>query len=238
MVVDHDLALGVVVHGVDGEVAADRVFFLRAPDVVAQDAAGGVHRVFHVGQLALAGAFVARDLLGGGVVHVGAEGGDFDDFVFAAPAIDHVDDTKTPPDDESAAKQAFDLLGRGVGGHVEVFGPQADQQVAHRTADDVGLKTGLLQGADHVEGALVDQVGVDAVLGDGDFDAFAKLGRFGGRLFAEYFVDEGLDHGCSVNRSSMRQPRWVAMARSGASGLVATGCCTFSSRARSLMESE
>ena len=39
VVIDHNLRLGVVVHGVDGEVAPHRVLFHRAPDVVAQHAA-------------------------------------------------------------------------------------------------------------------------------------------------------------------------------------------------------
>ena len=88
---------------------------------------------------------VAGHLLGGGAVHVGAEGRDLDHLVLAAAAVHHVHDAKAPADDEGAAEQALDLLGRGVGGDVEVLGPQADQQVAHRAADDVGLVAGLLQ---------------------------------------------------------------------------------------------
>ncbi len=67
----------------------------------------------------LAGAFVAADLLGLAVVQKGAEGGDLDHLVLAPTAIDHVHDAKALADDEGAAKQALDLFGRGVGGHVE-----------------------------------------------------------------------------------------------------------------------
>ena len=55
---------------------------------------------------------------------------------------------------------------------------------------------------------------------------------------AQQSVDEFLDHeAVSENRSSMRQPRWAAIARRLASGLVATGSRTHSISARSLMES-
>jgi hypothetical protein len=55
VVVHHHARLRVVVHGVDGEVAPRGVLVLRAPDVVAQHPAAGVHRVLHAGQLALGG---------------------------------------------------------------------------------------------------------------------------------------------------------------------------------------
>ena len=51
---------------------------------------------------------------------------------------------------------------------------------------------------------------------------------------AQQLVDEFLDHS---NRFNMRQPRSWAMAWSRASGLVATGSCTFSSSGMSFMES-
>ena len=176
VVIDHDLRGRVVVHGVDGEVAANGVFFLRAPDVVAQHAAGRIDGVFHAGQFAFAGFLVARHLFGRSVVQVGAEGGDFNHLVLAPTAIDHVHDAKAPPDDESAAKQAFDLFGRGVGGHVKVFGAQTEQQVAHGAAHDIGDKTGFLQGAHHVDGAVIDQAHVDAMAANRHFDPLAKIG--------------------------------------------------------------
>ena len=68
VVVHHQFGLGVVVHGVDGEVTSNRVFFLWAPNVVAQDAPGGIHRVLHSSELALTGFFIAAHLLSSGVV--------------------------------------------------------------------------------------------------------------------------------------------------------------------------
>ena len=88
--------------------------------------------MFHAGQLAAAGFLIARHLFGRGVVQVGAECRDFNHFMLTPAAIDHVHDAKAPANDEGATKQALDLLGRGVGGHVKVLRAQADQQVAHR----------------------------------------------------------------------------------------------------------
>ena len=233
VVVHHDLALRVVVHGVDAEVAPGGVFVLRPPHVVAQHAAGGIHGVFHARKLAFGGALVAADVLGVGAVQVGAEGGDFDHFVLAPAPEDHVHDAKAPPDDEGAPEQRLDLLGRGVGGHVKVFGAQAQQQVAHGAADDVGLVPRVFERADHADGAAIDQRQVNAVRGRADFHALAKAAFAAAREFVEQFAN----HGCAPNSSSTGQPRSSAMGRRRASGLAATGRCTFSSRGKSLMES-
>ena len=122
MVVHHDLCLGVVVHGVDGEVAPHRVFFLRAPHIVAQHTACAVHRMLHTCQLALAGFLITRHLLGGGVVQISTKGGDLYHLMLAPAPIHHMHDAKASANDEGSAKQAFHLLGRGVGGHIKVFG--------------------------------------------------------------------------------------------------------------------
>jgi hypothetical protein len=57
-----------------------------------------------------------------------------------------VHDLEAAADDEGAPEQALDLLRRGVGGDVEVLRLHAQQQVAHRAADDKGLEAGFLQG--------------------------------------------------------------------------------------------
>ena len=64
MVVDHFSRFGVVIHGVDGEVATRGILVLRAPDVVAQNAATGVDGVLHAGEFLLAAALVASHLRG------------------------------------------------------------------------------------------------------------------------------------------------------------------------------
>ena len=189
VVVDDDLRFGVVIHGVDGEIAAHGVFFHRAPDVVAQDATSRVNRVFHASQLGFAGFFIAFDLLRRSVVQVGAEGGNLDHLMFAAPAVDDVDDAKATADDKSTAEQLLDLLGRGVGGDVKVLGAQPDQQVAHRTAHDVGLKTRVFQGTNHIHGLVIDQTDVNPVDSDAYVFAFAEfrtLGTFGSGTFGNF----------------------------------------------------
>ena len=239
VVIDHDLRARVVVHGVDGEVTPRRVLVLRPPDVVAQHAPAGVHGVRHARQGGFAGALVAADLLGIGAIQVGAEGGDFNHLMLAPAPMHHVNDAKAPPNDEGAAKEVFHLFGRGVGGHVKVFGAQAQQQIAHRTAHDVGGVARVLQRADNVKRAPIHQRGVNAVHAGGHFHTFAKtrFARAHAVGFAQQFVDEFFDHGWAENRSRMRQPRCAARARRRSSGLVATGVSTFSSKGMSLVES-
>ena len=236
VVVNHIAGQGVVVHGVDGEVAPRRVFFLRTPHVVAQHTAAGIHRMGHIGEGFFAGTFITADLLGVVAVKVSAEGGDLDHLVFTASAIHHMDDAKTPPDDEGAAKTGFHLFRRGVGGDVKVFGLQAHQQVPHRTAHDIGFIATLLQGAHHVHGAFVDQGMVNAMVLFADDTPLAKLGgRFGAGL-AHQTVDDFADHEVS-KRSRIRHPRsWAICLRAGPP-LVTTGTSTFSSKGKSFIES-
>ena len=179
VVVHHHLTLRVVIHGVDGEVASHSVLVLRAPHVVAQHPAAGVHRMLHTGQLRFAGALVTGHLFGGSVVQVSTECRHLNHLVFTPAAIDHVHDAKTSANNEGAPEQAFDLLWGGVGGHVKVFGAQAQQQVAHRATHYKSLKPALLEGAHHVHGALVYQLYINAVVTEGQFAAFAKIGRAG-----------------------------------------------------------
>ena len=240
VVVDHDLAQGVVVHRVDGEVAPLGILDLRPPDVVAQDAALGVDDVALAGELAPRCLLVAADELGRGGVGTGAEGRDLDHFrqaPFLAAAAEHdVDDAKAPADDEGAAEQSLHLLRRGVGRDVEVLRAQAHEQVAHRAADDVGLVAALGQGRDDLDRALVDERRVDAVLLLRHLDPLAAARRrLAGAGLAEQPVDELLDH-CSKSLT-MRQPRSRATASSSGDGLTATGSVARSSRGRSLGES-
>ena len=140
-VVPHREVLDGVVQRVGGEVAADRVVLDGAVDVVAQQAAVLV-------QLAVAAAVVA----------VGAEGGDLDDLA----AEDHVRQPEAAADQAAVAELLLDLLGRGVGGHVEVLRVMADQQVAHGAADQIGRKTRITQAIKHAQ-----SVGADVPARDG-----------------------------------------------------------------------
>ena len=174
VVIHHRLRARVVVHGIDGEVATCRIFVLRTPHVVAQHTATGIDCVRHARQRLLAGALVARHLLGRACIEIGAEGGDLDHLVLATATKHHVHDAETSADDEGSSKQRLDLLGGGIGGHVKVFGTQAQQQVSHRPAHDVGLEALVLQGMHHAQGALVHQPGIDAVFAGGDHATLAQ----------------------------------------------------------------
>jgi hypothetical protein len=90
-----------------------------------------------------------------------AEGGHFQQVL----AEHHVHDLEALADDEGAPEQALDLLRRGVGGDVEVLRLHAQQQVAHRAADDKRLEAGFLQGAGDAHRVRGQQLRVDLVLG-------------------------------------------------------------------------
>lgn len=153
VVVDDFLGVRIVVERVHGEVAARRVLGLRAEHVVAQDAA------------VLVGFLVFR----GGR----AEGGGLDDLL----AEHHVHQLEAAADDAGAAEQRADLLGRGVGGHVEVLGFQPDDQVAHGAADDIRVIAVLAQHLADLDGMARDVAAVDAVLVAGDAQRSAISGR-------------------------------------------------------------
>ncbi len=136
VVVDHQLALRVVVHRVDGEVAARGVLDLRAPDVVAQHAAGRVDDATCPASApwtpSRCPAPVRRRLR----LEQRPEGRDLDHLVLAAAAVDHVDDAEAPTDDEGASEQVLHLFRRGVGGDVEVLragGPAAGRARRRQT---------------------------------------------------------------------------------------------------------
>ncbi|MNT18908.1 hypothetical protein D3C72_1541360 [compost metagenome] len=169
MVVQHFLRGRVVVHGVDGEVAAQRVFVLQAEGVVAQDA--------------------AMFILGRGVGAGAAECRHFQQIL----AKHHVHDLEALADDEGAAEQTLDLFRRGVGGDVEVFRFDAQQQVAHRAADDKGLEARFLQAAGDADGIRRHQFRVDSVLRGTEHDGCRGVARC---LFfnAEDLADEFFNH--------------------------------------------
>src|SRR5690606_31647202 len=118
---------------------ADRVFLDAAVNVVTYQTA-----VFH---LAIATAVVA----------VGAEGRHLDDLA----AEHHVRQTEAATDQPAVAEQVLDLLRRGVGGHVEILGRTADQQVAHGAADQERVEAAVLQSIQDAE-----RIGADLLAGN------------------------------------------------------------------------
>ena len=144
VIVDHGFRHRVVIQRVDREIAPRGVFLLRAEDVVAQDAP------LLVGLCALA--------------VVAAESGDLDGF----RTHSHVHDLETPADEARAPETPSHLLGRGIGGDVEILGGDADQEVAHGAADDESLVALVLECFDDAPAAIADRLAADAVPGMGN----------------------------------------------------------------------
>lgn len=164
-----------------------------------------------------------------------AEGRGFDDFL----AEHHVHQLEAPADDAGAAKQRPDLLGRGIGGHVEILGLQAHDQVAHRAADDIGFVAMLAQDVADFDGVARDIAAIDAMAFRADA-LWAAQGRreqpadkfsygFGNHLGLRIFeVVEQVDHLPSARLGDFAQARL---------GLAAIGRVTASSKGTSLTES-
>ncbi|CRM73630.1 hypothetical protein [Pseudomonas sp. 22 E 5] len=133
-VIEDALADRVVIQGVDGEVAALRVFFQGAVHVVTQDTA----------------ALVAGRLIGVFLIIVlrmaCAEGRDLDDF---ATKVD-VHQLEAATDDSRIAKLGTHLLRRGAGGDVEILGRDIEQHVTYAAAHQISLVAGVLQTFDDV----------------------------------------------------------------------------------------
>ena len=148
VVIDDGLGRRIVVQRVHREVAPCRILGLAAEDIVAQDTA------LVVGLRLVAALFAVMT----------AESGHFDGFHA------HVDvhDLEATTDDARAPKTMPDLFRRRIGGDVEVFRHQTSQQVAHGTADDVGLIAALLQGLDGAPTATTDLLPLQTVLGSAD----------------------------------------------------------------------
>ena len=73
----------------------------------------------------------------------------------------NVDQPEAAANDECAPEQRLDLLRCRVGGEIEVFGRDPEQQVAHRAADDEGFEACLLELADDVVRAARDLTSAD-----------------------------------------------------------------------------
>lgn len=158
----------------------------------------------------------------------GARSGRLDDLL----AEDHVHQLEAPADDARAAEQRADLLGRGIGGHVEVLGFQAHDQVAHGAAYDIGFIAVLAQDFADLDGMPGDIAAVDAVLVAGDA---LRASVDGPEQASDDFRMVSVNHqdlwsSRWSNMSSTCQPRCSAVWRRLGLGLVAMGRVTTSSK--------
>ena len=183
-----------------------------------------------------------------------AEGGDLQRF----GADHHMHDLEAAADDAGGGRRAH-LFRRCVGGDIEILRFFADEQVAHRAADHIGLVALVPQcfaGASGGAGELfaahaVSRCGITA--GSDEQGALRPRTRVMNfriivpRWFLFFAATKGrILHGIrrlpSAAESAARsectgQPASTACARSVSSGSTATGSLTFSSSGRSLCES-
>ncbi len=151
-VVKNAFGNGVKIERVDGEVAALRVIFERAIKVVAQNAA-----TFVTGN---GGVFFGFFIIG----MVGAEGCYFDDF---SPVL-HMHQLKTAANDARITKLGAHLFGGGVGGHVEIFGCDAKQQITDAATDQIGLIARALEAFHHLDGMTANVLAANGMLAGAD----------------------------------------------------------------------
>ena len=138
----------VVEQRVDGEIAAEGVFFRRAKCVVAMEEVRiGVRCRRPVVLRVVIGSrhAVLRDLLAW--LHLAAEGRDLDDLLTEFD----VRKPESPADDPAVPEQFFDLIGMGRCPDVEVFRPSSEQQVAYAAADEIGDVVALTQSVENLQ---------------------------------------------------------------------------------------
>ena len=103
----------------------------------------------------------------GGVLCCLAKGAHLDDLV--APEKD-LHQAEAAADNAAVLEQAAHLAGVGVGAHVEILGPPAQEQVAHAPSHQVGLEAVVVQPVEYLQGLGIDVLAADVVLVPG-YDA-------------------------------------------------------------------
>ena len=158
-----DGALGrVVEQRVDGEVAAKRVLFRRAVDVVALDEALAGERRSTVSGVRRPRALPPLRASAGLCLGIGAdvapERGDLNRL---GTELD-VGQPEAAADDPAVAERALDLVGLRRRADVEILGPPPQEQVADAATDEIGGVAQLLEPTHHFQ-----RVGVDVAAGEG-----------------------------------------------------------------------
>ena len=98
-------------------------------------------------------------------------------------------------DQSTVGEELLDLLRRGIGGDVEVFGRPAKQQIAHTAADQIGLVAGLVQAIEHLQGVVTDLATRDGMLVSTENQALLCHGLALLFVFTEYLAAEIRDLG-------------------------------------------
>ena len=113
-----------------------------------------------------------------------AEGRYFDGF-----RPDHnVHDLETPTDDAAAAENLSYLFRSGIGGDIEVFGLDTEQQIAYRPADHISLESFVVQAADDFFRRKTEHVLADTVCRKRDnFFVHRRFAAFAGQNFVQPF---------------------------------------------------
>jgi hypothetical protein len=140
----HEREVGEVVeNSVDGDVPAESVLGRRAEGII------GGEMILLVGRVEFGAS---------------AEGGDFDEFT--ARGIDP-SQAETAADQTGAPEEIPDLTGRGVGGHVKVFGGLPQEEIPDAPSHQEGRKALMVEPVKNLESMGVDVLAGDGVRGPG-----------------------------------------------------------------------
>ena len=151
MKIDNLLVLNIIIQRITGKIAPKRILRQRAIRIIAHNPA----------------AFV--------VLHIAAAAkrADFNRF----RTHHHMHNLETPPDNPAALEHAAYLFRKGIGGHVKIFRRFAQQQITHRTADQIRLKTGTVQTRQHFQHSMVANIQCHRMTGSLHFIAVLFLFR-------------------------------------------------------------
>ena len=161
----------VVIKPVDREIAAARVLFLGAEDILV----GNGGRVLLLRRGFLAVGIVIGGIAGCFLQHAvgdGAEGRHLDDLASKA----HMHQAETPADDARVVAQLADFLGARVGDDVEVLGLAPEHEIAHAAADEEAGVAGIAQAMQDLEGVFTDQRAGNGMLRAREDGGLANLG--------------------------------------------------------------
>src|SRR5690606_30224706 len=95
--------------------------------------------------------------------------------------------TESLADDAGASEQRLNLFRRGIGGHVEILGLDACNQVADGPTHDIGFEAVVLENLADLDGMARYMTPIDLVLRGRDAQRFAR---------SEKTVDYFLEHFC------------------------------------------